>query len=179
MLRTDRLVIRQAGPEDIDALMAYRERNRAHLTPWEPLRDAAWETREAWEARLATARDDADAGRAFSFVGRLEEKDKIVATATLSNVLRGVFQACHLGYSVDASHEGQGLMREMLEAVIDYAFMELQLHRVMANHLPQNEKSAGLLKRLGFEREGYARDYLLIGGHWRDHVLTAKINPRH
>ena len=29
------------------------------------------------------------------------------------------------------------------------------------------------MARLGFEKEGYAKDYLLIDGRWQDHVLTA------
>ena len=47
----------------------------------------------------------------------------------------------------------------------------------MANYLPSNTRSEALLERLGFEREGYAKSYLQIGGRWRDHVLTAKVNP--
>ncbi len=38
-------------------------------------------------------------------------------------------------------------------------------------------RCAALLERLGFEREGYARDYLMINGRWEDHVLTARLNP--
>ncbi|KTA85439.1 hypothetical protein [Aeromonas salmonicida] len=37
--------------------------------------------------------------------------------------------------------------------------------------------SAALLEHLGFEREGYARDYLMINGRWEDHILTALLNP--
>ena len=51
--------------------------------------------------------------------------------------------------------------------------------RLQANHVPENERSARVLERLGFEREGYARDYLFIGGRWRDHVLTALLHPDH
>jgi ribosomal-protein-alanine N-acetyltransferase len=47
----------------------------------------------------------------------------------------------------------------------------------MANHVPRNERSARLLARLGFEREGYAKRYLQIAGTWEDHVLTAKTRP--
>ena len=47
------------------------------------------------------------------------------------------------------------------------------IHRIMANYMPHNQRSGGLLARLGFEKEGYAKDYLLIDGQWRDHVLTA------
>ncbi|WP_416995596.1 hypothetical protein [Aeromonas salmonicida] len=38
-------------------------------------------------------------------------------------------------------------------------------------------RSGTLLEHLGFEREGYARDYLMINGRWKDHILTALINP--
>jgi ribosomal-protein-alanine N-acetyltransferase len=46
----------------------------------------------------------------------------------------------------------------------------------MANYLPTNERSARLLRRLGFVIEGSARDYLFVGGQFRDHVLTALTN---
>ena len=35
----------------------------------------------------------------------------------------------------------------------------------------------GLLRRLGFVVEGYARDYLFLNGQWRDHVMTSLTNP--
>ena len=47
----------------------------------------------------------------------------------------------------------------------------------MANYMPINERSGRLLRSLGFQVEGYARDYLYVGGAWRDHVLTALTNP--
>ncbi len=106
-----------------------------------------------------------------------ERTGEIVASVTLSNVVRGAFQACHLGYSVDAAHEGRGIAFEAVGAVVRFAFAELRLHRVMANYQPVNERSGKLLRRLGFTVEGYARDYLFIDGAWRDHVLTALSNP--
>ncbi|MEM9194984.1 MAG: GNAT family N-acetyltransferase, partial [Myxococcota bacterium] len=76
-----------------------------------------------------------------------------------------------------ALRNGQGLMYEALARAIGFAFEELRLHRVMANHRPENRRSARLLERLGFHNEGFARDYLLIDGKWRDHILTALTNP--
>lgn len=64
-------------------------------------------------------------------------------------------------------------MKSIVMHAIDYAFNDLKLHRVMANHMPGNERSAGLLKSLGFEIEGYAKEYLLIDGKWEDHVLNS------
>ncbi|WP_235085187.1 GNAT family N-acetyltransferase [Chromobacterium sp. Beijing] len=68
-------------------------------------------------------------------------------------------------------------MREALEAVIRCAFDTLKLHRVQANYQPHNLRSAGLLKRLGFEIEGHAKNYLYLNGAWRDHVLSSRLNP--
>lgn len=46
----------------------------------------------------------------------------------------------------------------------------------MAAYLPHNQRSAKLLKRLGFVVEGYACDYLTIDGQWEDHILTSLTN---
>ncbi|WP_234923777.1 GNAT family N-acetyltransferase, partial [Aeromonas veronii] len=71
----------------------------------------------------------------------------------------------------------QGVMREVLSAAIDYLFREHDLHRIMACYMPANQRSGALLERLGFEREGFARAYLMINGRWEDHILTSLINP--
>jgi len=52
----------------------------------------------------------------------------------------------------------------------------MNLHRIMANYVPTNERSASVLKKLGFQVEGYARDYLYLNGKWRDHILTSLTN---
>ncbi|MGP8847008.1 ribosomal protein S5-alanine N-acetyltransferase, partial [Enterobacter hormaechei] len=89
------------------------------------------------------------------------------------NVVRGSFHACYLGYSIAQKWQGQGLMYEALTSAIRYMQRTQHIHRIMANYMPHNKRSGDLLARLGFEKEGYAKDYLLIDGQWRDHVLTA------
>jgi ribosomal-protein-alanine N-acetyltransferase len=68
-------------------------------------------------------------------------------------------------------------MREALEPIIDYAFRVRNIHRITANYMPHNQRSGRLLRSLGFEVEGFARNYLLINGVWQDHVMTALTNP--
>ncbi len=83
-----------------------------------------------------------------------------------------------LGYSIDAAHEGRGLMHEALTAALADAFgPRVGLHRVQANVRPENTRSLHLLARLGFGIEGVAKEYLFIDGAWRDHVLTALRAP--
>lgn len=69
-------------------------------------------------------------------------------------------------------------MSKVCEAAIEYAFGQLDLNRIMANYMPCNERSGGLLKKLGFSKEGLARKYLKINGRWEDHVLTSLLNPK-
>ena len=71
--------------------------------------------------------------------------------------------------------EGRGLMYAMAEPAIREVITRHKLHRVMATHLPENLRSAQLLKRLGFVVEGYARDFVRVSGKWRDNVLLSLV----
>ena len=103
------------------------------------------------------------------------DSDNIVGGITLSNVRRGVAQSCALGYWIGAPYARKGHMTAAVTAVIPYVFKTLQLHRLEAACLPFNEASVRLLKRSGFNEEGFARRYLRINGKWQDHLLFGLI----
>jgi ribosomal-protein-alanine N-acetyltransferase len=174
-MTTPRLNIASVGPEHIDAMLAYHERNEKHLASWEPARSPDFFTRTYWSTYAAAVQDDAYHGRAHRFVAMLRGSREIIASVNLTNIVQGVFQAGVLGYSVDHAHQGRGYGTEAVGAIVTWSFRNLGLHRVEANYQPSNERSGRLLKSLGFAIEGYARNYLFIDGAWRDHVLTAKI----
>jgi ribosomal-protein-alanine N-acetyltransferase len=114
--------------------------------------------------------------RMFAFA---VDTGEVIAAVNLSNFVRGYFQACYLGYAIAEKYERQGLMSEAVALALGFAFGPLALHRVMANHTPDNLRSGRLLLRLGFRVEGYAPRYLRIHGKWRDHVLTALTAEEH
>ncbi|WP_306170166.1 GNAT family N-acetyltransferase [Shewanella sp. UCD-KL12] len=130
--------------------------------------------------RLQASNEQFVQGDAVHFVALPINDDpdfaEIIGVCNFTNIVRGPFQACHLGYSVAEKYQGQGLMHEILHAGIDYMFDELKLHRIMANYMPAKTRSGKLLQTLGFEKEGVAKSYLKIAGKWQDHVLTAKVN---
>ncbi|MFK3736998.1 GNAT family N-acetyltransferase [Massilia sp. TN1-12] len=177
IIDTPRTVITVPSPDCAPLLQAYRIANRAHLAPWEPLRTPAYFGEEAARQRLAQSLAEAHAGSALHFIAFDRAGGEIVATCAFTNIVRGVFQACHLGLSVSAAHQGTGLMQEVAAAGIAHMFGQERLHRIMASHMPANKRSAALLQRLGFEREGLARSYLCIAGRWEDMVLTSLVNP--
>jgi ribosomal-protein-alanine N-acetyltransferase len=179
-LETDRLRIVIGRPGLERPLARFFEANFAgHLDRWSPPPPEEGFGEAYWARRLPAFEAEFAAGTAarWILIAREGEEPEVIGTCSFTQIVKGAFRACVLGYQVGRAHEGRGLMGEALAATLDYAFRELRLHRIMANHRPENARSARLLARLGFVREGYARDYLFIDGAWRDHVLTSKTNP--
>lgn len=85
--------------------------------------------------------------------------------------------ACYMGYALGPGAQGKGYMVEAARAGIEFMFDRVGLHRIMANYMPDNRRSAAVLSRLGFTVEGSAKDYLFLNGAWQDHVLTSLTSP--
>lgn len=116
-------------------------------------------------------------GRSVNYVIIDSTNDKVIGVINFSHIMPMPFSACYLGYALDKDYQGRGIMGRSLRACIDGLFDEQNLHRIMANYLPDNHKSAKVLERLGFVKEGYAKAYLYINGKWQDHIMTALTNP--
>jgi ribosomal-protein-alanine N-acetyltransferase len=168
--------VRVGKTTDIPQIIAYFLRNREHLAATSPLPPADFYSAAHWRARLARADEGYRSDRLLHCFVFRERGSEVIGAVNLSNFVRGAFQACHLGYSIDREHEGTGTMSAAVRLMIGHAFGPLNMHRVMANYLPENERSARLLARLGFHIEGHASAYLQIAGAWRDHVLTSIVN---
>lgn len=177
-LKSSRLILRHGYNKDIPAILAYYRDNQEHLAPFEPLKPSAFYTRTYWEESLSERLLDAQEGRSLRlFIFLRDRPDVLIGTLNFNNYVRGVFQSCTLGYSLSKAAQGHGYMTEALQVGIRHIFAEVKLHRIGANYLPHNQRSANLLKRLGFSVDGYARDYLYIAGQWQDHILTSLVNP--
>ena len=161
------------------AVADFFSRNADHFAPWDPPRGPDDNTPEAVQGRLVTGAAAFDAGQAWRWwLARADDPQRVVGSVSLSNLSRGAFQSCSLGYSLDALCQGSGLMHEALQAVVAKAFSPaINLHRLQAGVRPENSRSLAVLHRLGFADEGLARNYLYINGAWRDHRLFAIINP--
>lgn len=159
-------------------MSAFRLKNKTHLEPWEPRRSPEFFTESFWQVQLRATQRDFSHGNSCCLTIMDMAETEILGVCNFTNIVRGTFQSCHLGYALAETQQTNGYMAEALDSSINYVFTTLGLHRIMANYLPHNERSGTLLKRLGFEIEGYAKRYLLINGKWEDHVLTSLINPR-
>jgi [ribosomal protein S5]-alanine N-acetyltransferase len=179
VLNTERLTIAHMSLPQAPLLVDFFRRNEQHLAPWDPPRPAAFYALDFWERECERAADEYAEGSVARWIMMLrEDHSRIVGRINYTQIARGPFQSCMLGYALDAEYEGRGLMTEALQATNAHVFEILRLHRIQANHLPNNLRSSRLLARLGFQQEGLAKNYLFVAGAWRDHVLTALINPR-
>lgn len=169
LLQGPRVTVRPPAPEDWPQWAEVRGRNRAHLVTLEPRWPNNCLSRDFFIRRLERQYSDWHKDRAYSFV--IMDKKNLLGGININNVCRGAAQYATLGYWLDAQAQGQGYMSEALALVIDYGFKTLKLHRFNAGCLPHNDKSVNLLKRLGFEEEGFARKYVQINGQWQDHRL--------
>lgn len=177
VLRTERLVVRTLSRDDAPAVARYLRENREHLAGSIPVWPPDFLTPEFWEARAEQNQLELARGESLRLVAfPHDDPARVVGMVNFTGIARGAAHSCSLGYGIAASEQGKGLASEAVAAGIGYVFGALGLHRVGATYAAHNLRSGALLKRLGFTVEGYARDYLYVGGRWEDHVLTSLLN---
>ena len=103
------------------------------------------------------------------FIAREISSGRAVGVVNLNDIVLGSLRSASLGYYGFDSTTGGGRMTEAVRLAIDRGFGELGLHRLEANIQPANVRSIALVRRCGFVHEGFAANYLKIGGQWRDH----------
>ena len=175
MLETPRLMLRFPTESDGELLKEFEARNQEHLFLW---RSVPIDLTIDYEALLKNWKEEVQSGKSVRFfIFSKEDKEQhIIGRCNFTQIFRGPFQACYLGYEIDKAYEGKGLMQEGIQRAIDYIFQEQNLHRMMANYIPSNQRSAKLLEKLGFKVEGKAEKYLMVNGKWEDHILTSLTN---
>jgi len=75
-----------------------------------------------------------------------------------------------LGYWLGRPYWGEGFATEAVRAACRAAFTELNLHRISAYVFHPNPRSMGVLRKVGFRREGRAREAFVMRGRWVDDI---------
>jgi len=170
-VRTERLVLRAATPDDVEATWAYRRLDVV----------------ADWLTRLPTDIDDYR--ETFNEPGRLgdaviAEHDGVLvgdfmlrledawAQADVAEQAKG--KQAELGWVLDPAHTGRGYATEAVRALIGVCFEQLGVRRVVAECFFDNESSWRLMERVGMRRETHAvRDALHRSGRWLDSLSYA------
>jgi [ribosomal protein S5]-alanine N-acetyltransferase len=176
-IQTARMVLSLPRPAQAASALAFHTGEWQHLKPWFPPVPPGFDTLTHWQDFIDKVQQQFIEGSSIRlWMSPVGETDHVIGSIGFSQIFRGPFCNCVLGYQIARQYQGQGLMQEALQAAIRYMFVTQRLHRINANYRPENARSGRLLNRLGFRIDGYAKNYLYIDGDWRDHVLTSLIN---
>ena len=174
-LETERLRLREFVPEDWRAVLAYTQK---------PGYDDHYEAQTRDEAY---ARDfvgwfvgwqDATPRRRYQMAVTLKTSGQLIGSCGLRigaieehiDSVTPVREAV-LGYELDPSHWRQGYATEAANGLLRWGFETLELHRAWSYHVAENERSAAVLRRLGFTQEGRLRENDWQRGAWHDTVV--------
>jgi ribosomal-protein-alanine N-acetyltransferase len=114
------------------------------------------------------------AGRSFSF--GIFMGPNLIGQINLGGVIYGALRGAHIGYWIDREYANRGYMTEAVNMVTDFAFNELELHRIEINIRPENSPSIRVAEKCGYLYEGLRPRYLHIAGGWRDHHCFVREN---
>ena len=153
--------------DDVDAALAIVLRNREHLQTY-----MQWMT------------DDYSIQHARKFIvegikNRLDKitlglalvRDGDLIGSTGFNRLDWAARVCEIGYWIDRDAERKGVITRACQAMIDYAFDELEMKRVEIRCSTENSRSAAVPERLGFKLEGTLRKAEVVNGRAHDFLI--------
>ncbi len=140
------------------------DRNRERLREWLPWVDPS---RMAEDTRAYIRSCLESEGKQLSF--GIYVGGAVVGSAGLE--IDPENRSAMIGYWLDASFEGRGLVTEASRALCQHAFEELGLHRVWISVDPANVRSLGIPERLGFREEGRFREDMFLTGRFRDTIV--------
>lgn len=175
--QTDRLLLRQLGPEAAAVVRDYGLRSRESHTPWDPTRPSDYWELPIVAQRLHVQLIEAELDRSLcTYLSAKSAPDQVIGALNLRNITRGSLMSAVIGYGLSPEAVGSGFMSEAIDRIVEVAFDELGLHRLEINIVPRNARSIAVAERCGFRREGLSPRYLKIAGRWEDHVRYAKLN---
>ena len=120
---------------------------------------------EQWLEGVYKAKDS------FLFAVRPLDEETLLGYIELDGIL-WAHQNCWLGIGMgNREHWGQGFGRESMELALNFAFHELNLHRVQLTVFSYNERAINLYQKLGFKQEGVFREHIQRDGRRYDMIL--------
>ncbi len=171
MLETTRLRLRHFREADLAFFMAYR--NDPEVAKYQ-----GWEGISEPEARAFLQEQEevqpGVPGQWFQIAIELKETGMLVGDCALKMEEHDERQA-EIGYTLSRAYQGRGIASEAVWCVLEYAFVTLGLHRVIAITDCENAASAALLECLGLRREGHFRQNVWFKGKWGDEYLSAML----
>lgn len=165
------LEIRLLDEKDAAEMFALIERNRAGLRQWLPWVDTTLTIEDSKQFIIrATDQFYSDTGFhcAIIYRGRMAG---VVGCVKLDPVNR----SCEIGYWLGEEYQGKGLMTAVCRAMLAYLFDTILMNRAEIRCATDNKKSIAIPIRLGFRKEGVARQAAWLNDRFIDLAVYAML----
>ncbi|APB73912.1 MULTISPECIES: GNAT family protein [Paenibacillus] len=163
----ERTVLRPLTKEHVQPLFELIEMSRDRLRQWLPWVDSTTEISHTEQFVQGALKQAAENGSLTAGIWIDNELAGIISYHEINWTHRSV----SIGYWLGHGYEGQGLMTSACRVFVEYALMELNLHRVEIRCATTNRRSRGIPERLGFVLEGIVREAELLPDGYMNHAV--------
>ncbi len=168
VLKTDKLILREFKESDLNHYKLLR--SSPEFQRYYSEEDAATE-KSAYLLKL--------------FISQASERPRFNYQLAIENAVGTLIGSCGIrivsveerqgsfGCEIAKEFWGQGFALEACQTIIDFGFKNLELHRIYAETISENNGAVALAKRLGMSVEGELRENRFFRDRWWDTVLLA------
>ncbi len=145
--------------------------NYEHLYRWSPWLDEGYSLERAKEFAKLSVKQFANRE---SMPVCIIYKNEIVGGTGFNN-FNWDYKIAEIGYWLAKKHNGKGIVTKCCRKLLDYAFGELKLNRIVLKCVPENRKSRAIPERLDFINEGIERQGGFHHGEFVDFVIYSML----
>lgn len=176
-IETKRLILQSLDLSYLEMYYDFLMRNLGFFREWSPKYEENYFDKEYHRKNFEKLEIDTREEKAIKFgIFLKNHPEKIIGTVSFSNIIKGPFLSCFLGYRLDENYTSNGYATEATDRGIEFMFNDIKLHRIEANIIPRNKASIRVAEKLGFIYVGSSRNYLQINGKWEDHLHYVLLN---
>lgn len=173
-ITTERILLSSIEKDDAPELLLLRSSEKV----MEYIDKEKLKTLEETETLIKRVNEDAANNDGITWkISVKENPGKLIGTIGFWRIIKTHYRA-EVGYMLHPDFWKNGLMKEALQAVIDFGFNTIHLHSIEAHINPGNAASAGLLEKLNFVREAYFKEDYFFRGKFLDSAIYSLLHKK-
>lgn len=149
-IETEKFRLRLFGPEDWEDLLEFQCQDESEATSW---------LQQVSQVRFGEVRQPFELAIALSGTGKVIGSVELMFTDSAMNQMQ-------ISLSLNQTATPKGLDQEVLEALLDFCFQELNLHRVIAECGAQDVDTPRLYDQVGMRKEAEFVKSQYFNGEW-------------
>lgn len=162
MIETDRLILREMKKSDARDMYEYSSNPMtSEFLLWDVHKDLDF-TQDFINYVISKYK----VGEYNDWALEHKEDKKMIGTCGFTRIDEDN-RVAEIGYVLNPDYWGEGLATEAVEAVLNFAFDTMNMHRVEAKFMFGNDASLAVMKKVGMKFEGYQRDAMYVKGRYR------------